>query len=91
MPIDKLCLGAGLTPLSLANGTQTIGCGRVDSGVQVTDNWVITARHVGCGVGGVHSNGCSSSTIAARYNQGSGAPVRPLGSAAFELRRSNLF
>lgn len=58
---------------AIVGGTATSAFGQVDSGVQITDNWVLTARHVGYGVGGIYSNGYGSATIAARYDLGGGA------------------
>lgn len=58
---------------AIVGGTATSAFGQVNHGVQITDNWVLTARHVGYSVGGVYANGYGSSTIAARYDLGGGA------------------
>lgn len=73
-----LALTAGLlapTPASaIVGGIPTTEFGQVSLGVQVLPNWVITAGHVGLGVGDTYSNGYGSSVIAARYDLGPGFP-----------------
>lgn len=72
---------AGLLGLLLAaapaqailGGTPTTSFAHVSNGVQITANWVLTARHVGSlGVGDPYSNGFGQAPIAARYNLGPG-------------------
>lgn len=46
--------------------------GGLGSGVQITDQWVLTARHVGWNVGTSFSNGYGSTTVAERFNLGPG-------------------
>lgn len=65
-------LVAALPAQAIVGGTNTPNFKHVDSGVQFTDNWVLTANHVGYAVGGTYSNGYGASTIAARYNLGPG-------------------
>lgn len=57
---------------AIVGGTATTEFGQVGSGVQVLPNWVITARHLGLGVGGTYSNGFGSAIVAARYDAASG-------------------
>ncbi|MCV2360722.1 S1 family peptidase [Paucibacter sp. TC2R-5] len=38
-------------------------------------NWVLTARHVGLGIGSSFSNGLGNSVVAARYNAGNGVQL----------------
>ena len=70
-----LLCGAGAAQ-AIVEGTSTSAFGQVDSGVQITDNWVLTARHVGYAVGGTYSNGYGSATIAARYDLGGGVTLQ---------------
>jgi MYXO-CTERM domain-containing protein len=70
-----LLCGAGAAQ-AIVGGTSTSAFGQVDSGVQITDNWVLTARHVGYAVGGTYSNGYGSATIAARYDLGGGVTLQ---------------
>lgn len=58
---------------ALIGGTRTTEFGQVASGVQVLPNWVLTARHVGLGVGATYRNGYGSAVVAARYNAAAGA------------------
>jgi hypothetical protein len=67
-----LLLGSGLPAQAIVGGTDTPLFGHVDSGVQVTDSWVLTARHLGYTAGGSYGNGYGSAVIAARYDLGSG-------------------
>jgi PEP-CTERM motif len=63
-----------MTPASaIVGGTATTEFGQVSRGVQVLPNWVITARHLGFGVGDTFSNGYGSATIAARYDAAAGS------------------
>ena len=71
-----LLLCAAGAAQAIVGGTDTSAFGQVDSGVQITDNWVLTARHVGYAVGGTYSNGYGSSTIAARYELGGGVTLQ---------------
>ena len=49
------------------------------SGVQITDSWVLTARHVGAGIGALFTNGYGSATVAQRYPlSGPGFPQNDL-------------
>lgn len=64
---------AALPAAALVGGTATTEFGQVANGVQVLPNWVITARHVGLGIGDTFSNGYGSATIAARYDAATGA------------------
>jgi hypothetical protein len=70
-----LLAGAGLMaapPASaLVGGTPTTEFGQVANGVQVLPNWVITAAHVGFGVGDTFSNGYGSALVSAVYTFGS--------------------
>ena len=76
-PIHSLCtacllLASALPAQAIVGGTDTPLFGHVDSGVQVSDSWVLTARHVGYSVGGAYGNGYGSAQIAARYDLGGG-------------------
>lgn len=67
-----LLLASALPAQAIVGGTDTPLFGHVDNGVQVTDSWVLTARHVGYTVGGSYGNGYGSAMIAARYDLGGG-------------------
>jgi hypothetical protein len=67
-----LLLAAALPAQTIVGGTATDDFRPVDSGVQITGSWVLTARHVGYAQGGTYSNGWGSATIAARYDLGTG-------------------
>jgi len=67
-----LLAGAG-SAQAIVGGTSTSAFGQVSNGVQIAPNWVVTARHVGLGVGSTFSNGFGSSPVAARYDFGGGA------------------
>lgn len=69
---SALLLAAVLPAQAIVGGTATDNFRPVDSGVQITGNWVLTARHVGYAQGGTYSNGWGSATIAARYDLGTG-------------------
>ena len=43
------------------------------NGIQITDNWVLTATHVGFGVGSTFTDGWGSASVAATYGIGGGA------------------
>ena len=58
---------------AIVGGQPTNGFQAVGVGVQVTPDWVLTARHVALPVGGSYSNGFGSRTVAARYDAGAGA------------------
>ena len=57
---------------AIVGGTDTTGFMVVGNGVQITPNWVVTARHLGLSAGGSFSNGYGSSSIAAVYNASAG-------------------
>lgn len=68
-------LGAAGPAAALVGGTDTAAFAQVSDGVQFTDNWVLTAAHVGLGVGDLYRNGHGAATIAARYDApGAGFP-----------------
>jgi hypothetical protein len=69
---SALLLAGALPAQAIVGGTATQSFGPVDSGVQITDSWVLTARHVSYAQGGSYSNGYGSATIAARYDLGGG-------------------
>ena len=61
-------LMAALPAAAIVGGTATAEFGQVGRGVQVLPNWVITAHHLGYGVGSTFSNGYGSATVAATYS-----------------------
>ena len=68
-----LMLLAAAPVQAILGGTPTLSFAHVSNGVQITDNWVLTARHVASlGVGDLYSNGFGQAAIAARYNLGAG-------------------
>lgn len=68
-----LTIALAATPATaIVGGTSTTEFGQVRNGVQVLPNWVITARHVGLGVGDTFENGYGSAVIAARYDAATG-------------------
>lgn len=68
-----LLLLAAAPAQAILGGTPTTAFAHVGNGVQITDNWVLTARHVASlGVGNPYSNGFGQAPIAARYNLGTG-------------------
>lgn len=75
-----LALLAAAPARAILGGTATTSFAHVSNGVQITANWVLTARHVGSlGVGSVYTNGFGQATIAARYDLGTAAfPVDDL-------------
>jgi hypothetical protein len=68
-----LALLAGLPAQAIVGGTATSAFAHVGQGVQITNSWVLTARHLGLTVGGSYSNGWGMALVAARYDLGSGA------------------
>lgn len=69
-----LAAAVAASPASaIVGGTSTSAFGQVATGVQFTDNWVVTARHAVPGVGSVYANGYGSSTVAAVYTLGGGS------------------
>jgi hypothetical protein len=69
-----LALLAAAPAQAIIGGTATTAFMHVSNGVQITDNWVLTARHVGSlSVNMLYSNGWGQATIAARYELGGGA------------------
>jgi hypothetical protein len=89
---SALLLATALPAQAIVGGTATDAFRHVDDGVQISDSWVLTARHVGYAVGGSYSNGWGSATIAARYDLGGGPTLvddlallrlaSPIGAAA---------
>ena len=73
-------LALGGPAQAIVGGTSTTAFGHVGTGVQVTDNWVLTARHVALGVGGTYSNGYGSSLVdlVVHYSPGSVFPEHDL-------------
>jgi hypothetical protein len=63
-----LVLGAAIPAQAIQGGTNTSAFLPVGLGVQVTPNWVLTARHVALGVNGNYCNGYGCSTVQALYN-----------------------
>lgn len=53
---------------AIVGGTATTGFGQVSNGVQITENWVLSAHHLGFGVGSHYGNGYGVATVAAVYN-----------------------
>lgn len=69
-----LALLAAAPAQAIFGGTATASFAHVSNGVQITDNWVLTARHVGgLGVQALYGNGYGQAVVAARYTLGSGA------------------
>jgi hypothetical protein len=65
---------AALPAQAIVGGTPTSAFAHVSNGVQITDNWVLTARHVGkLGVGSLYHNGYGEALVASRYTLGGGA------------------
>lgn len=65
-------VGSAAHAITLASSTvdfKQLGTGGAgNSAVQITENWVLTARHVSLVPGSTFSNGLGSSTVAARYD-----------------------
>jgi hypothetical protein len=67
-----LLLATALPARAIVGGTATIDFRHVDNGVQITDSWVLTARHTGYAAGGTYGNGYGSASIAERFDLGGG-------------------
>jgi len=67
-----LSLTVALPAAAIVGGTATTAFGQVSNGVQITENWVLSARHVGIGVGDTFSDGYGSAIVGARYALGGG-------------------
>lgn len=67
-----LPLTAALPAAAIVGGTPTESFGQLSNGVQITENWVLTARHVGIKVGDTFADGYGSATVGARYELGAG-------------------
>ncbi|MDC8770232.1 trypsin-like serine protease [Roseateles albus] len=74
-----LSLGLAQSAHAIVGGTATTAfeqvSGSAASAVQIAPNWVLTARHVGLGIGSSFSNGLGNSVVAARYNAGNGVQL----------------
>jgi hypothetical protein len=70
--LGGLSLAFALPAAAIVGGTPTDAFAQVSNGVQITENWVLTARHVGFTGVPTFTNGYGSATIAARYDLGSG-------------------
>ena len=57
---------------NVGNGTSAAEVG-LANGVQITDNWALTATHVGFGVGSTFTDGYGSASVAAAYSIGASA------------------
>lgn len=53
--------------LAIEGGTPTTAFNAVGTGVQVTDDWVLTVAHATLGVGSTYSNGYGNRTVVATY------------------------
>lgn len=73
-PVLFALLACSAWPASaIVGGLPTTSFGHVGVyGVQVSESWVLTARHTGWRAGGVFSNAYGSATVAAVYDAGSG-------------------
>lgn len=67
-----LSLALALPAAAIVGGTATTAFGHVGNGVQITENWVLTARHLGIAVGDTFTDGYGSATVGARYALGNG-------------------
>jgi hypothetical protein len=67
-----LPLSVALPAAAIVGGTDTQGFGQLSNGVQITENWVLTARHVGIKVGDTFADGYGSAMVGARYELGAG-------------------
>ncbi len=65
-------LAVALPAAAIVGGTNTASFGQVSNGVQITENWVLTARHISIGVGETFANGYGSAVVGARYELGTG-------------------
>jgi MYXO-CTERM domain-containing protein len=64
---------------AIVGGIATTGFGAVGNGVQITPNWVLTAHHLGLGVGSSFDNAFGSAGVAAVYSPpGAGFPEHDL-------------
>lgn len=64
-----LAAGATLSPAwAIVGGISTTGFGAVGNGVQITPNWVLTAHHLGLGVGSSFDNAFGSAEVEAVYS-----------------------
>ncbi len=70
--ISCLSLAVALPAAAIVGGENTSSFGQVSNGVQITENWVLTARHVGIAVGSTFTNGYGNAVVSARYELGSG-------------------
>lgn len=71
--VSAVVLGAAVSAQAIEGGTATSSFEHVGHGVQITEAWVLTARHVaGLDAGSTYFNGWGSATIASRYELGSG-------------------
>ena len=53
---------------AIVGGLPTTNFKATGTGLQVTDQWVLTVQHAAFGVGGTYSNGYGSRTVLARYD-----------------------
>lgn len=106
LSLGAALLAAGGHAAAIVGGTSTTAFGVVgafstgSSGVQITDNWVLTARHVGAGIGATFTDGFGSAVIAQRYQlSGPGFPqndlallrlATPIGIAALPIEATVL-
>lgn len=67
-----LPLTAALPAAAIVGGIPTSSFGQLSNGVQITENWVLTARHVGIKVGDTFADGYGSAIVGARYELGAG-------------------
>ncbi|WP_332289437.1 trypsin-like serine protease [Aquincola agrisoli] len=70
LALSMALAGAAGQAAAIVGGTSTTAFGQVDSGVQITGNWVLTATHVAYGVGSLYGNGYGSASVAAVYHFG---------------------
>lgn len=70
--ISFLTLTVAPPAAAIVGGTATTSFGQVSNGVQITENWVLTARHVGVAVDDTFANGYGSAIVGARYDLGPG-------------------
>ena len=66
-----LTLLAALPAQAIVGGTNSTAYKHVDRGVQITPNWVLTARHLNFSAGSLYENGWGNASVAAVYNVGS--------------------
>jgi len=65
-------LAVALPAAAIVGGTAATSFGQVSNGVQITENWVLTARHLGIAVGDTFANGYGNALVGARYELGEG-------------------